>query len=528
MGFWDKVKGFFGIGSGGSDAGGDDAPPADAGAQGGTPYRGVDASAYDAGAFLGLSAAELRAKAMGTVLARGEWSWRRDAIPPATDDRTALIDRGLVLRGLLTDAQLANLHAIGDEWLRHNDAEAYARAHAAGKGKRALEEDRAKRRERKEQLRREAEVKRAARGEEIRRRRDEDIVFLGRGVSAGLADRRSEIEALIQAGLPVLSTPADVARAMNLSISSLRWLCFHAETAERTHYVSFEVPKKTGGTRRLSAPHARMRAAQSWIAEHVLAQVSPEHDAHGFVTGKSIVTNATPHVGKDVVINVDLVDFFPSIAFVRVRGIFESLGYSPAVATIFALLTTESPRRRVEYDGKTYFAAVAERSLPQGACTSPALSNLVARKLDRRLRGMCKKHGVTYTRYADDLTFSMEPGRREDIGMLLARIRHIVEDEGFRVHPKKVRVQRSGGRQAVTGIIVNHGLAAPREDVRRLRAILHAAKKTGLAAQSRGEHTDFVAHVRGKIAYVQMIDPKRGAQLKADFDRVTGGPQPST
>src|SRR6185436_17792305 len=120
----------------------------------------------------------------------------------------------------------------------------------------------------------------------------------------------------------------------------------------------------------------------------------------GFVSGRSTVSNARAHLGRSLVVNLDLKDFFPSVTFPRVRGLFESVGYSPAAATILALLCTESPRMAVDHDGTRHWVAVAERALPQGACTSPAIANLVARKLDRRLAGAAKKLGWTYTRYA--------------------------------------------------------------------------------------------------------------------------------
>jgi retron-type reverse transcriptase len=187
---------------------------------------------------------------------------------------------------------------------------------------------------------------------------------------------------------------------------------------------------------------------------------------------------------------------------------------------VLALLCTESPRREVEYAGKRYRVAVGARALPQGACTSPAISNQIARTLDRRLSGLCAKAGWTYTRYADDLTFSAPPGKREDLGRFLAKVRHIVEDEGFAINEKKGRVQRAGGRQSVTGIVVNEAgkLGVPREEVRRLRAILHNARETGLASQNRAGHAHFEAHLRGKIAYVAMIDPDKGAELLARFE----------
>jgi RNA-directed DNA polymerase len=174
------------------------------------------------------------------------------------------------------------------------------------------------------------------------------------------------------------------------------------------------------------------------------------------------------------------------------------------------------------FEGKRYWVAVGPRALPQGACTSPALSNQVARKLDRRLGGVSLKHGLSYTRYADDLTFSAPPGKRAELGMFLARVRHIVAEEGFAINPKKGRIQRAGRRQSVTGIVVNQKPSVPREEVRTLRAILHRARTTGLAAQNREGRADFEAHIQGRIAYLHMVDPARAAPLRAALAEITG------
>ena len=161
--------------------------------------------------------------------------------------------------------------------------------------------------------------------------------------------------------------------------------------------------------------------------------------AHGFIKGRNIMSNAVPHVRRDAVVNADLKDFFPSITFPRVKGIFEALGYSPAAATVLALLCTDSPRRTVEYAGKRLHAATGPRALPQGACTSPALSNLAARKLDARLEGLARKTGWTYTRYADDLTFSASGDTAAQCGGLLKALRRFCEEESFTVNEKKTQ-----------------------------------------------------------------------------------------
>jgi retron-type reverse transcriptase len=214
---------------------------------------------------------------------------------------------------------------------------------------------------------------------------------------------------------------------------------------------------------------------------------------------------------------MDLEAFFPSITFPRIRSVFHRLGYSPAVATILALLCTECPRRRVEYDGKPYHVATGPRGLPQGACTSPALSNQVARRLDKRLGGLARKLDLTYTRYADDLTFSGDASLESRVGYLLARIRHIAEAEGFTVNEEKSRVQRRNTAQRVTGLVVNDRPNVSRKEVRRLRAILHRARTEGLDQQNRGGRHHFRAWLQGKIAYVSMVRPELGRKLREQF-----------
>jgi retron-type reverse transcriptase len=193
--------------------------------------------------------------------------------------------------------------------------------------------------------------------------------------------------------------------------------------------------------------------------------------------------------------------------------VFLELGYSPAVSTILALLCTEAPRREIEYAGSKLYVATGLRALPQGACTSPALSNLVARRFDSRLRGIASKLGWTYTRYADDLSFSADGDAMKQVGYLLARIRHIAQDEGFAINPKKTRVLRQNTAQSVTGIIVNEKPNVGRELVRRMRAILHRAKTEGLEAQNRQKIPRFKSWVRGMIAYIHMVNPQQGQKL---------------
>ena len=476
--------------------------------------------ALDAGAFLPISPEEAtrEARAAGPGLVGNAWFGRTDLIPPADDLRTRLIDRGMVAQGLLTADQLREIHNVGARMDQARAASEAAEARAVRSGDRAIADDRAARARIKAAKKAEAAERKRRHSEAVATRKATDIVYLGRGVSGRLNDRSGDLDALEVSGLPALQTPGELAEALGLPVPRLRWLAFHAEAATRVHYVAFAVPKRSGGTRTLLAPHRTLAAAQRWVFEQVVARLQVEPQAHGFAPGRSILTNAWPHAGQAVVINLDLEAFFPSIGFARVRSVFYRLGFSPAVATILALLCTECPRRTVVYDGTTYHVATGPRGLPQGACTSPGLSNQVARRLDRRLTGLAAKLGATYTRYADDLTFSGGPDLDPKVGYLLARVRHLAEAEGFRVNEAKTRVLRRNAAQTVTGLVVNDRPGVPRAEVRRLRALLHRARFEGLDVQNRAGHPDFRAYLQGKIAFVAMIRPEAGALLRQAYD----------
>ncbi len=482
----------------------------------------ADPFGLDAADYLPISRDELRKAAQDRNLLSGPWLGRRDVIPPADDPRTRLINRAMVTNGFITPEQLAEIHAVGAEMDRARLTLATLEHQAAMAGEAAVQADRQARAELKARKKAEAAERRRHRAEAVAQRKAEDIVFLGRGVSGRLGERAIHIDDLESAGLPVLSTPAELAAAMGITVPRLRWLAFHAEVATRTHYVQFAVPKKSGGERILSAPHRSMAEAQRWILDRIVARLAADPAAHGFIPGRSILTNAQPHAGRAIVVNLDLEGFFPSISFPRVRKVFERLGYSPAVATVLALICTECPRRTVTLNGTTYHVATGPRGLPQGACTSPGLSNQVARRLDRRLTGLATKLGLTYTRYADDLTFSGDADYESRVGYLMARVRHIAENEGFRVNESKTRVQRRNMAQTVTGLVVNDRPGVARTEVRRIRAILHRARVEGLDRQNRVNVPDFRAWLLGKIAFIRMARPEVGDRLLAELRAIEG------
>jgi len=414
----------------------------------------------------------------------------------------------------------AELKALRTEASRLHDIEAMKREAR----KRRLEESRRKREENKQRHLREREERKAAWAE----KQTTTIGYVGKGVSAGLNHAESNLEKLQKLALPQLSNASELASAMGITVNELRFLAFARSTSKVTHYVQFTLPKKSGGERLISAPMARLKRVQHWILEQLLAGQWVHDAAHGFRKDRSIVSNAQPHVGAEVVINLDLKDFFPTVTYKRVKGLFRSLGYSESVATLCALLCTEPREVAVDVDGERYHVAVTERFLPQGAPTSPAITNLLCRALDARLSRIAEKLGYRYTRYADDLTFS---GPREsNPGRLMRRIHWVVEHEGFTVHPGKTRVFRKARRQEVTGVVVNETCSVSRDTLKKFRAVLFQIEKDGPAGKVWGSAPDVIAAVEGFANYVAMVNPEKGAPLqtraRALVDKHGKHPQP--
>ncbi len=375
--------------------------------------------------------------------------------------------------------------------------------------KQRLEESKRKRQETKERN----ERKRQERAQAWREKKAQEITYLGEGVSSGLNNLENNCDRLKQHHLPVFENIAALATAMGITVGQLRFLAFDRKTTTVSHYVRFKIAKKTGGERLISAPMPRMKSAQHWILDRILEKAPMHSAAHGFRRGRSIVTNATPHVAADVVVNMDLQDFFPSISYKRVKGLFQALGYSEAIATVLALVCTEAGIEEVELDGQTYFVAISERYLPQGAPTSPAITNLLCRRLDKRLTNMATSQGFIYTRYADDLTFSASGDAIRHLCNILRHTDNIVTHEGFTIHPDKTRVLRKSQQQEVTGIVVNEKLNVDRVTLKKFRATLHHIEKDGLAGKHWGSGNDLMAEIEGFANYVMMVNPEKGEQL---------------
>jgi len=320
--------------------------------------------------------------------------------------------------------------------------------------------------------------------------------------------------------LPELADVEAFAKAVDLTVPKLRWLAYHRDVDSGTHYQRWTVPKRDGSPRLISAPKPDLKAVQRWIAREVTEHLPVHGAAHGFLVGRSIATNARVHAGARVLVKLDIKDFYPTVTWRRVKGLLRRAGLGEQLATLMALLCTESPRQEVQTHGKTYYVATGPRSLPQGAPTSPSITNALCLRLDARLSGLAAKLGARYTRYADDLAFSWHGDDKAEIGSLMKAVNAIVRAEGFTVHAKKTRVMRSGARQQLTGLVVNTApegrplARVPRTTVRNLRA---AIKNRELGKPGKGETLE---HLKGLCAFVMMTDRARGSELMARVDRL--------
>jgi hypothetical protein len=374
----------------------------------------------------------------------------------------------------------------------------------------------------KKQLKAEAEERKKLRRETWAAFKANHIVHLGEGVywndevKPDKWDTPNSEERAAENELPALDTPQQLAEALGVTVPQLRGMAYHRDAATSLHYSRFTIPKRDGTERPIWAPKKRLKAAQRWILHHVVERLPVHGAAQGFLVGRSTLTNAAVHANPKTILKMDVKDFFPTVTWRRVRGVFRRAGYRDGVSTLLALVCTEAPREVVQLDGKTYYVSLGPRCLPQGAPTSPAITNALCLRLDRRLAGLAAKLGWRYSRYADDLTFSLPASHtgKPRLGALLGCVARVVKAEGFEVKPEKTRVHRSGGRQAVTGLVVNGDLPprAPRKLRRELRAAIHNLKK-GKPLKD-GES---LARLTGFAAYVHMTNPALGKKFLDDL-----------
>ena len=300
----------------------------------------------------------------------------------------------------------------------------------------------------------------------------------------------------------------DLSRLLGLPNISGKDLLDLILTTSSSNYVTWHIPKKRGGERRISSPKPRLMEVQRSIARLLTDLYEPSDNTHGFLKERDIVTNALPHVGKRWVFNIDLKDFFPTIRVHRILGLLTKPPYNlnPNVAEALTRLCTH------------------QGELPAGAPTSPVISNMICRTFDRQLYELARRNNCYYTRYADDLTFSSSQisfpneiatrdGSTWGPGPTLSKM---ISRAGFSINSSKVRMQERSVQQSVTGLVVNSKVNVDRRYIRNIRGAIHAIQKYGrLGAQIEFSirtgaplTTPLDAVIAGRIAFVSMVRGK--------------------
>ncbi|MCP4650482.1 MAG: RNA-directed DNA polymerase [PVC group bacterium] len=259
------------------------------------------------------------------------------------------------------------------------------------------------------------------------------------------------------------------------------------------HYKIFSIPKKSGGHRIIRAPSKPLKAIQAWILRNILSHVGIIDHATGFRNGTNILDNAAFHIDNRYFLIYDLEDFFPSIGYGRIYNIFKAIGYNSYICHVLTSLCS------------------CEKVLPQGGVTSPILSNIICHRLDKRIIGFVGRHEVTYTRYADDLTFSATSPKY--LQRIFNFVIKIIEDEGFTLNKSKTRFMGPKKRRKITGIVMSdNSLGIGKYRKRRLRAEIH-----NLLVKSPGPKNDETikkaAYISGWLAFIRSIDQDGFDQL---------------
>lgn len=284
-------------------------------------------------------------------------------------------------------------------------------------------------------------------------------------------------------------------------------------------FISFSIPKKSGGERIISAPVAGLKSILYSLNTILQSIYEPSKYAMGFVIGRSVVDNARIHIGQNYVYNIDLKDFFPSIDKSRVwkRLTLPPFNFSSDLADVIAGLCT----MRIDDGNNVRYV------LPQGAPTSPTLTNIICEKLDRQLGRLAKKHGLRYTRYADDITFSSMHYVYAKDGDFINSLHQIIEQNRFTINDKKTRLQTTKDRQEVTGIVLSDKLNVAHKYTDELRTLLHIWEKYGYVSaresymrhrktspihRSRVGEPNIETVILGKLQYLKMV--------KGDADEV--------
>jgi RNA-directed DNA polymerase len=320
----------------------------------------------------------------------------------------------------------------------------------------------------------------------------------------------------------------------------------------KNRYLSFVVKKKSGDDRIIHAPKSGLKAIQKCLNLILQTVYQPHKAASGFVPNKSIVDNAKHHVGSIYVYNIDLKDFFPSIDQARVWGrlkhapfnLNESNGNEILANIIAALCCHEMMVERI--DENENWIKVIKNVLPQGAPTSPTITNIICERLDVRLTGVAKRFGLKYSRYADDITFSSMHNVYHNNSEFLAEVERIITDQNFTIKQSKTRLQKQGYRQEVTGLLVNERVNVQKRYIKQLRTWLYLWEKYSYEKANAYFMQHYITdkgHIKkniplmqnviaGKLEYLKMVKGKdnplfkklkyRYTKLNASINKIEG------
>lgn len=353
------------------------------------------------------------------------------------------------------------------------------------------------------------------RAEAWKKRKAEQIVYIGKGYSSHLSMKETDREKLQKLSLPVITDDRELAAFLEISYQELRFLAYHRDVVKKDQYYRYEIPKKNGKMRKIAAPKPGLKSVQRKILDEILVKVPIAEVSHGFRKQHSVVTGAKAHqLSPKLLINMDLENFFPTITFARVRGLFEAFGYCGYVSSLLAMLCTYCERIAIEVKGETCYVKTTDRILPQGSPASPMLTNIICSHMDYRISGLAAKYGFTYTRYADDMSFSLpREDKRDDIplGSFFSILSQIIEEEGFSVNREKTRILRESACQSVTGVVLNgKEPGVSRKWVKNFRSLLHHAN---MQLESSTLSSQTVNQILGRAAWLQSVNPIRYQKL---------------
>ncbi len=351
----------------------------------------------------------------------------------------------------------------------------------------------------------------------------------------GEPQRMQPVEVAKAWDIPSIESTAALADWLGIEVGELEWfadlkgLGYRKSGPKLGHYHYRVLAKGNGSIRLIEAPKLRLKELQREILTGILEKIPVHPAVHGFVRARSIKTFVAPHVGRHVVLKMDLQDFFPSFRAARIQTLFRTLGYPESVADLLGGICTNATPRRVwknlpvdvELSRVQEVRLLYSRPhLPQGAPTSPAIANLCTYRLDCRLAGLAKSVGAEYTRYADDLAFSGDEGLEKRVERFSTHVAAILLEEGFIVNHRKTRIMRQGVRQYLAGVVANRHMNVRRSDFDTLKAILTNCTRLGPDSQNREAHPHYRLHLQGRVTFVEMVNPAKGARLRRIFEQI--------